>query len=231
MPPLSIGVQLPEVERDVRWPELRAMAKAAEEVGFDSIWLGDHHLYRGDGRPERGPWDAWTTLAALAATKFRSPEMKSLASAVVVHRALAVVTLVAAAWLAGLLATAAQAQLVVERVARFSGGERAGIRRDDVLFSWESTRGTARGELTTPFDLLAPEEEHAAVGEGDLARSRWAAAADQAGRRDRVVRRSERPRRQRSVGAWPPRDAGDLGHLDRLAAGERRQDRREPSRG
>src|SRR5262245_22814581 len=47
------------------------MAKAAEEVGFDSIWLGDHHLYRGDGRPERGPWDAWTTLAALAASTER----------------------------------------------------------------------------------------------------------------------------------------------------------------
>jgi len=70
-PPLSVGVQLPEVERDVRWPELVAMARAAEEVGFDSIWLGDHLLYRGDGRPERGPWDAWTTLAALAASTER----------------------------------------------------------------------------------------------------------------------------------------------------------------
>jgi len=67
----SIGVQLPEVERDVRWPELRSMAAAAEEVGFDSIWLGDHHLYRDDGRPERGPWDAWTSLAALAASTER----------------------------------------------------------------------------------------------------------------------------------------------------------------
>src|SRR5262245_46543932 len=47
------------------------MAKAAEEIGFDSIWLGDHHLYRDDGRPERGPWDAWTTLAALAASTER----------------------------------------------------------------------------------------------------------------------------------------------------------------
>ncbi|HLA92686.1 MAG TPA: LLM class flavin-dependent oxidoreductase, partial [Actinomycetota bacterium] len=28
---------------------------------------GDHLLYRGDDRPERGPWDAWTTLSALAA--------------------------------------------------------------------------------------------------------------------------------------------------------------------
>ncbi len=64
--PLRIGVQLPEVERVVRWPEVVSMARAAEEVGFDSIWLGDHLLYRGD-RPESGPWDAWTQLAALAA--------------------------------------------------------------------------------------------------------------------------------------------------------------------
>ena len=64
--PLRVGVQLPEVEREVRWPEYLAMARAAEEVGFDSIWLGDHLLYRDDGSPERGPWDAWTQLAALA---------------------------------------------------------------------------------------------------------------------------------------------------------------------
>ncbi len=63
---MRVGVQLPEVERDVRWPEYAAMARAAEEVGFDSIWIGDHMLYRDDGRPERGPWDAWTLLAGLA---------------------------------------------------------------------------------------------------------------------------------------------------------------------
>ena len=33
------------------------------DVGFDSIWVGDHLLYRDDGRPERGPWEAWTLLA------------------------------------------------------------------------------------------------------------------------------------------------------------------------
>ena len=42
------------------------MAVAAEDVGFDSVWVGDHYLYRGDGRPERGPWEAWTLLAGLA---------------------------------------------------------------------------------------------------------------------------------------------------------------------
>ncbi len=65
--PLEVGIQLPEVERDVRWPEYVAMARAAEAAGFDSIWLGDHLLYRNDGRPERGPWEAWTMLAGLAA--------------------------------------------------------------------------------------------------------------------------------------------------------------------
>jgi alkanesulfonate monooxygenase SsuD/methylene tetrahydromethanopterin reductase-like flavin-dependent oxidoreductase (luciferase family) len=49
----------------VRWPEYVAMARAAEESGFDSIWIGDHMLYRGE-RGERGPWDAWTLLAGLA---------------------------------------------------------------------------------------------------------------------------------------------------------------------
>ena len=47
------------------------MARAAEDVGFDSIWVGDHLLYRGDDGPERGPWDAWTLLAALAASTKR----------------------------------------------------------------------------------------------------------------------------------------------------------------
>ena len=63
---LRVGVQLPEVEREVRWPEYASMARAAEEVGFDSIWVGDHYLYRDGGRPERGPWEAWALLAGLA---------------------------------------------------------------------------------------------------------------------------------------------------------------------
>jgi alkanesulfonate monooxygenase SsuD/methylene tetrahydromethanopterin reductase-like flavin-dependent oxidoreductase (luciferase family) len=42
------------------------MARAAEEVGFDSIWLGDHLLYE-----DRGPWEAWTLMSALAAATSR----------------------------------------------------------------------------------------------------------------------------------------------------------------
>ncbi|MEO5966585.1 MAG: LLM class flavin-dependent oxidoreductase [Candidatus Limnocylindrales bacterium] len=64
--PLGVGVQLPEVEREVRWPELRAIARTAEAAGFDSIWLGDHLLYRYASGETRGPWEVWTTLAGLA---------------------------------------------------------------------------------------------------------------------------------------------------------------------
>jgi probable F420-dependent oxidoreductase len=68
---LYVGVQLPEVERYVPWPEYLSIARAAEEVGFDSVWVGDHLLYRDDDREERGPWDAWSVLAALAAATER----------------------------------------------------------------------------------------------------------------------------------------------------------------
>jgi alkanesulfonate monooxygenase SsuD/methylene tetrahydromethanopterin reductase-like flavin-dependent oxidoreductase (luciferase family) len=70
--PLAVGIQLPEVEWEARWPDLRALAIRAEELGFDSIWYGDHLLYRrpGDERA-RGPWEAWSVLAGLAAVTSR----------------------------------------------------------------------------------------------------------------------------------------------------------------
>jgi alkanesulfonate monooxygenase SsuD/methylene tetrahydromethanopterin reductase-like flavin-dependent oxidoreductase (luciferase family) len=93
--PLKVGVQLPEVERLVRWPELRNMAQTAEGVGFDSLWVGDHLLYqRPDGNV--GPWEVWTSLAGLAeatkrveigplvaATSFHSPPMLAKMAATV----------------------------------------------------------------------------------------------------------------------------------------------------
>ena len=69
--PLRVGIQLPEVEREVRWPEYVAMARAAEDAGFDTIWLGDHLLYRYEDGSTRGPWEVWTMLAALAASTSR----------------------------------------------------------------------------------------------------------------------------------------------------------------
>jgi probable F420-dependent oxidoreductase len=67
---MKVGVQLPEVERYVTWPEMREMAVTAEAVGFDSVWVGDHLLYRSE-REAAGPWEAWSMLAAIAAVTER----------------------------------------------------------------------------------------------------------------------------------------------------------------
>jgi probable F420-dependent oxidoreductase len=69
--PLKVGVQLPEVEREVRWPEILDMTRAIEDEGFDSVWVGEHLLYRWEDRPPRGPWEAWTQLGAIAAVTSR----------------------------------------------------------------------------------------------------------------------------------------------------------------
>src|SRR4051812_24939873 len=47
------------------------MARAADGAGFASIGLGAPLLSRGDGGRGRGPWEAWTLLAALAAATER----------------------------------------------------------------------------------------------------------------------------------------------------------------
>lgn len=55
-----------------RWADLQALARQAEEVGFDSLWLIDHFLYRFASDTEnRGLWECWSLLAALAAVTTR----------------------------------------------------------------------------------------------------------------------------------------------------------------
>jgi probable F420-dependent oxidoreductase len=67
---------------------VREIAVTAEETGFDSIWVGDHLLFRDPASGVRGPLEAWSLLAALgeatdrvligplvAATSFHSPAM------------------------------------------------------------------------------------------------------------------------------------------------------------
>ena len=93
---MKIGVQLPEVERPVSWGEMRQIAQAADEGGLDSIWVGDHLIFRDEVTGTRGPMEAWTTLAALAestnrvelgplvaATSFHSPAMLAKMAATV----------------------------------------------------------------------------------------------------------------------------------------------------
>ena len=53
------------------WPEYADLARQAEAAGFDSIWVGDHLLYDLPDGSTRGPYEAWTTLAAIAAVTER----------------------------------------------------------------------------------------------------------------------------------------------------------------
>lgn len=60
--------------RAARWDEIRAQARAAEEIGLDSFWVPDHLLFRRTEQvdvDERGAWEAFTFLGALAASTSR----------------------------------------------------------------------------------------------------------------------------------------------------------------
>ena len=72
--PLKVGIFLPFGELMLdgatpRWADLLAMARLAEDAGFDSLWLGDHLLMPFPAHPSGaiGAWDCWSLLAALAA--------------------------------------------------------------------------------------------------------------------------------------------------------------------
>ena len=54
-----------EPQQGATYDDLLAVARRAEECGFDAFFRSDHYLhFSGDGTP--GPTDAWTTLAGLA---------------------------------------------------------------------------------------------------------------------------------------------------------------------
>jgi alkanesulfonate monooxygenase SsuD/methylene tetrahydromethanopterin reductase-like flavin-dependent oxidoreductase (luciferase family) len=67
---MKVGIQLPEVERRVTWTETAEMARLVEDGGLDSIWVGEHLLYETADGP-RGPWEAFSMMAALAAVTER----------------------------------------------------------------------------------------------------------------------------------------------------------------
>jgi len=53
------------------WREIADRARAAEDAGFDSIWISDHLIHRFPGVPDYGIWEAWSLVSALAAVTER----------------------------------------------------------------------------------------------------------------------------------------------------------------
>ena len=58
-----------EPRQGASYDDLRAVAGATEQLGFDAFFGSDHYLSMGDGDGLPGPTDAWLTLAALAETR------------------------------------------------------------------------------------------------------------------------------------------------------------------
>jgi alkanesulfonate monooxygenase SsuD/methylene tetrahydromethanopterin reductase-like flavin-dependent oxidoreductase (luciferase family) len=77
--PLKVGLVLAQIEGWIAggssWQETLALARRAEAVGFDSLWVVDHLLYRypfeDPDAPSFGLWECWSWLAALAAATTR----------------------------------------------------------------------------------------------------------------------------------------------------------------
>jgi len=71
---IGITLDISEDSLDGRTPnfrDLREMALISEQVGFDSLWLADHLIYRFPNQAESAPWEALTMLSALAAVTSR----------------------------------------------------------------------------------------------------------------------------------------------------------------
>src|SRR5688572_2382678 len=70
---LRTGEQSKPAGRVVGWSEIKEMSAVAEAVGFDTIWMADHLIFRNAGLvvmepgTARGPYEAWTVLSAIAA--------------------------------------------------------------------------------------------------------------------------------------------------------------------
>ena len=55
-----------EPQQGASYDQLLAVARLAEELGFDAFFRSDHYLRMGEGSGLPGPSDAWITLAGLA---------------------------------------------------------------------------------------------------------------------------------------------------------------------
>src|SRR5919107_2672243 len=55
-----------EPQQGASYDDLLAVARCAEDAGYDAFFRSDHYLVMGDGDGQPGPTDAWVTLAGLA---------------------------------------------------------------------------------------------------------------------------------------------------------------------
>lgn len=74
--PLEVGLVMPSYSLPadgppIRWSEILAMARLAEEAGFDAIWTIDELVWVADDAAPLGFWECWTLLSAIAATTSR----------------------------------------------------------------------------------------------------------------------------------------------------------------
>lgn len=73
---LKVGLIVPQWTGSLggdtpRWKDTVAVARQAEEVGFDSLWVADDLLVRFQEGEPVGMWECWSLLSALAAATSR----------------------------------------------------------------------------------------------------------------------------------------------------------------
>ena len=75
--PIKVGLYIPNGDGYMsgsinRWSDVLAMARAAEEAGFDSVWVADHMIFRfPEDDKAQSRWECWSLLAGLAAVTTR----------------------------------------------------------------------------------------------------------------------------------------------------------------
>ena len=67
---MQVGIVLLTAENQLqgcpRYTDIRDTVQKAEALGFSSVWLFDHLMYRWPNAPTLGIWECWTIMAALA---------------------------------------------------------------------------------------------------------------------------------------------------------------------